>query len=79
MELMIPTEGEPMNTDFLTADDVAELIKVRKQTLAVWRIKGQGPTFIKAGRAVRYRRSDVDRWLDGRAMKHTSLALAATD
>ncbi len=66
-----------MNTDFLTADDVAELIKVRKQTLAVWRIKGMGPVFIKAGRAVRYRRSDVDRWLDGRAMKHTSLAVGS--
>ncbi len=66
-----------MTTDYMTADEVAGLIKVRKQTLAVWRIKGLGPTFIKAGRAVRYRRADVERWLDGRAMKHTSLALSA--
>lgn len=66
-----------MNTDFLTAPDVAELLKVRRQTLAVWRIKGLGPTFIKVGRAVRYRRADVDRWLDDRAMRHTSLAVSA--
>lgn len=25
--------------------------------------KGQGPPFIKVGRLVRYRRSDVDAWL----------------
>lgn len=28
-----------------------------------WRAKAKGPPFIKVGRLVRYRRSDVDAWL----------------
>ncbi|MDG3014148.1 hypothetical protein [Speluncibacter jeojiensis] len=34
------------------------------QTLAVWRMKGAGPKFIRMGRHVRYRWEDVDAWLD---------------
>lgn len=33
-------------------------------TLAVWRVEGRGPVYTKAGRNVRYRRADMDRWLD---------------
>ncbi len=32
-------------------------------TATKWRAKAKGPPFIKLGRLVRYRRSDVDPWL----------------
>ncbi len=34
------------------------------QTLAVWRMRGLGPRYIKTGGRIRYRLSDVDAWLD---------------
>lgn len=34
------------------------------RALEQWRYRGEGPPYIKIGQAVRYRRADVDRWLD---------------
>jgi predicted DNA-binding transcriptional regulator AlpA len=33
-------------------------------TLQQWRYLGRGPAYIKLGQHVRYRRSDVDAWLE---------------
>lgn len=56
--------------EWLTPDETGALTKVAKQTLANWRAAKIGPPYTKlsdsqAGR-VRYRRSDVIRWLDDR-------------
>ncbi|HEU4895999.1 MAG TPA: helix-turn-helix domain-containing protein [Actinomycetota bacterium] len=34
------------------------------RTLERWRQQGTGPAFIQVGRSPRYRRADVDAWLD---------------
>jgi predicted DNA-binding transcriptional regulator AlpA len=53
----------------MTIQDVAEYLKVSRATLYSWRCKNEntgptrGPRSIKLGRHVRYRRSDVDVWL----------------
>jgi hypothetical protein len=36
------------------------------QLLADWRYKGQGPTYIKVGRLIRYRKAALDAWLQSR-------------
>jgi len=38
---------------------VAEMLKVSTKTLEYYRWKGIGPHFVKVGRHVRYRRSDL--------------------
>ena len=43
--------------------EVADYLLVPKATLAQWRYLGQGPRFMKIGRFVRYRWSDVEAWL----------------
>ncbi len=50
----------------LRIDQVAELIGVTPGTLLNWRSQGRGPTGYKLGvnGAVRYRREDVDNWLN---------------
>ena len=48
-------------------EGTAAYIKVPLRTLDQWRYLGKGPRFIKVGRHVRYRRDDVDRWLDQQA------------
>jgi predicted DNA-binding transcriptional regulator AlpA len=44
----------------------AAFLLVAVPTLADWRTKGIGPTYIKVGRCVRYRLSDLDKWLTSR-------------
>ncbi|MDG4825674.1 helix-turn-helix domain-containing protein [Asanoa sp. WMMD1127] len=47
-----------------TPAEVAEYLRKPVRTLEQWRYVGTGPKFVKAGRDVRYRWSDVDAWLD---------------
>jgi predicted site-specific integrase-resolvase len=49
--------------NLLTTVAAAEYLGVAPQTLAVWRIRGTGPVFLRVRRIVRYRREDLDRWL----------------
>ena len=44
--------------------DVAEYLAVPVKTIYKWRSVGSGPPGIRVGRFVRFRWSDVDRWLE---------------
>jgi excisionase family DNA binding protein len=47
--------------------ETAEYLDVAQGTLPVWRSSGRyNLPFIKIGRKVRYRRSDLDKWLEER-------------
>ncbi|GFO62002.1 hypothetical protein GMST_43270 [Geomonas silvestris] len=39
--------------------EAAKLLATAEQTLRIWRVQGKGPKFVKLGRAVRYRESDI--------------------
>tara|TARA_A200000113_G_scaffold172162_1_gene157080 strand:- start:747 stop:1115 length:369 start_codon:yes stop_codon:yes gene_type:complete len=56
----------------LTADDVAKLLGIAKETLNVWRVRGDGPEYIKVGRLVRYKRDAILDYVEGCVKKHTS-------
>lgn len=47
----------------------AAFLAVHVLTLADWRCKGTGPAYLKLGAAVRYRRSDLEAWLESRTRK----------
>ena len=64
-----------MQQKLLTPDEVSSLLGVTKHTLAVWRSSGRyNLPFIKAGRLVRYRQSDIDRFLDEQCCQSTGVA-----
>ncbi len=46
--------------------DVAEYLGVPVKTLYQWRYLGVGPPALRVGRYVRYRRSDVEQWVQQR-------------
>lgn len=50
--------------EFLTTEQLAELLQVPVQTCRAWRHYGTGPKGVRLGRHVRYRRTDVDRWIE---------------
>ena len=47
----------------LTERDLAGMLKVSTATLRAWRYLGKGPRFVRYGRIVRYRQSDVDTFI----------------
>jgi predicted DNA-binding transcriptional regulator AlpA len=49
--------------DLLDTPDLATELKASEPTIISWRRLGTGPDFIRVGRMIRYRRTDVDRWL----------------
>ncbi len=47
----------------LTEVQAATVLNLSMRTLQAWRTKRTGPSFVRAGRAIRYRRSDLDTWM----------------
>jgi predicted DNA-binding transcriptional regulator AlpA len=56
----------------LTEAQVSEILGRGVPTLQKDRVAGTGPQFIKMGRLVRYRPSDVQAWLAKRVRQSTS-------
>jgi len=59
------------NQGFITTPQAAEYLGMKPQTLEAWRCRGGGPKFAKLGRAVRYRQSDLDAWIESRIRENT--------
>ena len=58
--------------ELLTAQQVAELLNVKYQTLAYWRSSGRHDLpFVKVGASIRYRKADIEKWLADRTAVHT--------
>jgi len=53
--------------DLLSPETLARRLDVPVGTLYRWSYVGSGPQPIKIGRHIRYRESEVDRWLDEQA------------
>ncbi len=47
----------------LDIDQLATYIGVPRQTIYRWRMEGKGPRASKLGRHLRYRRADIDEWI----------------
>ena len=56
----------------LTETQASELTGLSVRTLQAWRVRGEGPVFVKLGRAVRYRRRDLLAWVDANTFNSTS-------
>ena len=52
-----------MTTIYFTPREAAEYLRSSTSTLAKARMKKAGPAFVRIGRAVRYRQSDLDLWM----------------
>lgn len=74
-------------THHRAADHLDKLINEREageflgysiRTLQNWRVRGGGPKFVKvSARSVRYRRRDLNEWIDAHLRANTSEDLAA--
>lgn len=67
------------NTDpdaLLTEAQAADFLSISMRTLQAWRVRGGGPVFVRAGRAIRYRRRDLLDWINANTATSTSAAEA---
>ena len=53
----------------LTEEELASEVRRTIATVRRWRVEGAEPVFLSIGRAVRYLRVDVDRWLGERLVR----------
>jgi excisionase family DNA binding protein len=49
----------------MTVEELADYLSIPVKTVYRWRLTGVGPRGAKVGRYVRFRRADVDEWLEG--------------
>jgi predicted DNA-binding transcriptional regulator AlpA len=56
----------------LTQREAALALRLSERTLERSRVTGFGPMFVKLGRRVFYRRSDLDEWIASHICKSTS-------
>ena len=72
MAKRVEGEAEGLNEKLMTLPELAKFLDIPSATLYQWRYRGEGPPSIKVGRHVRYRRSDVDAWLDAKTQSGSS-------
>jgi excisionase family DNA binding protein len=61
--------------EFLTRQKAADYLNIKKSTLESWAHKGGGPAFVKFGRSVRYRISDLENYIESQTRKNTAINL----
>ena len=62
----------------MSPKEVSEYIGIGLSTLALWRATGTGPQYIKIlRRLVRYRKDEVDKWLNGQTSEIGGKPLSA--
>lgn len=65
------TAARDSSSPFLNSTEAARFLGLRKSTLEAWRCRGGGPAFVKFGRAVRYRLTDLNDWIESRTRHNT--------
>ena len=51
--------------ELLNEEQAAKVLNVAQRTLQAWRFQGKGPAFVRiSSRCIRYRRPDLEAWID---------------
>mgnify|MGYP002683314012 CR=1 FL=1 len=73
MPKAINTIEKNLDDELLTAEEESRFLKLRPNTLEIWRLKGIGPKFYRiSGRTVRYRLSDLMEFVEKSVRTSTS-------
>lgn len=73
---MDPLNGRTASAYLRTAD-AAKLLSLSEGTLANWRVRGDGPPFVKLGARIAYSPEQVIAWAESRRCRSTSEAQRA--
>ncbi len=56
----------------ISAEDAANVLNISNSTLAKMRLSGKSPRYIKLGRRVAYRPSDLESWIEAQSFNSTA-------
>lgn len=56
----------------ISAEDAATVLNISNSTLAKMRLSGKSPRYIKLGRRVAYRPSDLEAWIEAQSFNSTA-------
>lgn len=59
-----------MQDKLLNTKELSEYLGVAVSTIVEYRMNNSGPIYAKLGHLVRYKKSDVDAWVDSRKPKN---------
>lgn len=72
--------ANPIDPDtLLTEVAAAKLLKLSIRTLQAWRCRGTGPAFVRVGRAIRYRYSDLIAWVRSNTVQPSASLIGQRD
>lgn len=71
-QLQPEIETRSAASEMFTTPEAAAYTKMAVPTLERFRLTGEGPMFAKLGGSVRYRRCDLDAWIESRLVRSTS-------
>ncbi len=72
MRISAHSESEQRISEIFTTQEAAAYTRLAVPTLERFRLTGEGPVFAKLGGAVRYRKRDLDGWIEARLLQSTS-------
>ncbi|PJI42630.1 MAG: DNA-binding protein [Rhizobium sp.] len=56
----------------ISAEQAASILNISPSTLAKMRLSGVSPRFVKLGRRVAYKPSDIEAWIEAQSYQSTS-------
>ncbi|WP_084404752.1 helix-turn-helix domain-containing protein [Pseudovibrio sp. Ad13] len=56
----------------ITEAAAADYLGISIRTIQAWRVRGGGPSYVKMGKSVRYRPSDIQNWIESHLTSSTS-------
>lgn len=59
-----------MQDRLLDTKELSVYLGIATSTILEYRMAGRGPVYIKLGHLVRYKKSDVDAWLEAQKLRH---------
>jgi hypothetical protein len=64
-----PSGDRVLDEELLGEDQAAKALHVQKQTMSAWRQRGQGPAFVRIGKLIKYRPSDLRAYVASRVVR----------
>ena len=65
--LPLPSDGDVL----IPASDVPRYLGIAQQTMNRWRCEGKPPRYVRLGRRVFYRSSDLSQWVRSQVRENT--------
>ena len=71
-------DGESFENEHFNETSAADYLALTRRTLRNWRYAKEGPAYVKVGRYIRYRKNDLNDYID-RCMEHIEVQIATME